>query len=42
VVKRVEDVDAYKKAEPALLEKLIEVRNRLVAADLGWALQGLG
>jgi len=42
VVKRVEDADAYKKAEPALLEKLIEVRNRLVAADLGWALNGLG
>ena len=35
VVKRVPDADAYEKAEPALIEKLLEVRQRLVAADLG-------
>ncbi|MEJ2404229.1 MAG: hypothetical protein P8171_08065 [Candidatus Thiodiazotropha sp.] len=35
VVKRVPDTEAYEKAEPALLEKLLEVRGRLVEADLG-------
>ncbi|MCU7807602.1 MAG: hypothetical protein KZQ73_07010 [Candidatus Thiodiazotropha sp. (ex Semelilucina semeliformis)] len=35
VVKRVPDADAYGVAEPALLEKLLEVRRRLVEADLG-------
>ncbi len=35
VVKRVPDTEAYEKAEPALLEKLLEVRDRLVEADLG-------
>ncbi|MES9993124.1 MAG: hypothetical protein ABW098_14295 [Candidatus Thiodiazotropha sp.] len=35
VVKRVPDAQAYGVAEPALLEKLLEVRQRLVEADLG-------
>ena len=35
VVKRVPDAQAYEKAEPALIEKLLEVRERLIAADLG-------
>jgi hypothetical protein len=35
VVKRAPDADAYARAEPALIEKLIEVRRRLVEADLG-------
>ncbi|MBF0188484.1 MAG: hypothetical protein HQL50_11235 [Magnetococcales bacterium] len=38
VVKRSEDTEAYAKAEPALVEKLLEVRRRLVAADLGYPL----
>ncbi|MET0065726.1 MAG: hypothetical protein ABW076_05215 [Candidatus Thiodiazotropha sp.] len=38
VVKRVPDTEAYEKAEPALLEKLLEVRERLVEADLGEAI----
>ncbi|MGD8914406.1 MAG: hypothetical protein PVI97_15410 [Candidatus Thiodiazotropha sp.] len=35
VVKRVPDAQAYGAAEPALLEKLLEVRQRLIEADLG-------
>ena len=35
VVKRKPDVEAYEKAEPALIERLLEVRSRLVEADLG-------
>ncbi len=35
VVKRNPDADAYARAEPALIEKLLEVRRRLVEADLG-------
>jgi len=35
VVKRTPDADAYARAEPALIEKLLEVRQRLVEADLG-------
>ncbi|MES9826139.1 MAG: hypothetical protein ABW127_17085 [Candidatus Thiodiazotropha endolucinida] len=35
VVKRMPDADAYGAAEPALLEKLLEVRRRLIEADLG-------
>ncbi len=35
VVKRKPDVEAYEAAEPALIEKLLEVRQRLVEADLG-------
>jgi hypothetical protein len=35
VVKRVPDADAYEKDEPALIEKLLEVRRRLIDADLG-------
>lgn len=35
VVRRNPDADAYGRAEPALIEKLLEVRRRLVEADLG-------
>jgi len=35
VVKRVPDAEAYEKAEPALIEQLLEVRRRMVHADLG-------
>ena len=35
VVKRKPDTAAYEKAEPALVEKLLEVRDRLIQADLG-------
>lgn len=35
VVKRVPDADAYEKAEPELLERLLDVRSRLIEADLG-------
>ena len=35
VVQRVPDVLAYEKAEPDLIEKLLDVRNRLIEADLG-------
>jgi hypothetical protein len=35
VVKRVPDAQAYAKQEPALLERLLEVRQRLIEADLG-------
>lgn len=35
VVKRLPDTEAYEKSEPALIEKLLEVRERLIAADLG-------
>ncbi len=35
VVKRAPDADAYGEAEPALIKRLLEVRGRLIAADLG-------
>ncbi len=35
VVKRTPDAEAYGRAEPGLIEQLLEVRRRLVAADLG-------
>ncbi len=35
VVKRTPDAEAYEKSEPALIERLLEVRKRLVDADLG-------
>jgi hypothetical protein len=35
VVKRVPDTKGYEAAEPALLEKLLKLRSRLVEADLG-------
>jgi len=35
VVNRVPDAEAYEKNEPKLIEKLLEVRQRLIAADLG-------
>ena len=35
VVKRIPDAAAYERHEPALLERLLEVRQRLVEADLG-------
>ena len=39
VVKRVPDASAYESAEPHLIERLLEVRRALVAADLG---EGIG
>ncbi|MCW8830092.1 MAG: hypothetical protein OQK32_01060, partial [Gammaproteobacteria bacterium] len=39
VVNRKPDAEAYEKAEPALIEKLLEVRRRLIEADLG---EGIG
>jgi hypothetical protein len=38
VVKRVPDAGAYAQFEPRLLERLLEVRRRLVEADLGEAI----
>ncbi len=35
VVKRIPDAEAYARAEPALIEKLLTVRQRLIEADLG-------
>lgn len=35
VVKRTPDAEAYGRAEPALIKRLLEVRRRLVEADLG-------
>jgi len=35
VVNRQPDAEAYARAEPALLEQLLEVRRRLIEADLG-------
>jgi len=35
VVKRTPNAEAYARSEPALIEKLLEVRQRLVEADLG-------
>ena len=35
VVKRAPDAEGYEAAEPKLLERLLEVRRRLVEADLG-------
>jgi hypothetical protein len=35
VVKRVPDAEAYGEVEPALLQRLLEVRQRLIEADLG-------
>ncbi|SCZ64138.1 hypothetical protein [Thiohalomonas denitrificans] len=34
-VKRVPDAEAYERAEPELIERLLEVRRRLIEADLG-------
>lgn len=38
VVKRVPDAAAYEAAEPDLLKRLLEVRSRLIEADLGEAI----
>ncbi|OHC60698.1 MAG: hypothetical protein A2040_00120 [Rhodocyclales bacterium GWA2_65_19] len=38
VVKRAPDAEAYGRAEPELIDRLLEVRRRLVEADLGQAL----
>jgi hypothetical protein len=35
VVRREPNAEAYERAEPALIEKLLEVRQRLIEADLG-------
>jgi len=39
VVKRAPDAEAYEAAEPALIEKLLEVRKRLIKADLGQGIE---
>lgn len=39
VVKRQPDAEAYEKTEPALIEKLLAVRDRLIKADLGEAIE---
>jgi hypothetical protein len=38
VVRRVPDAEAYARAEPELIARLLEVRRRLVEADLGTAI----
>jgi hypothetical protein len=38
VVKRIPDAEAYGATEPALIQQLLEVRRRLVEADLGSAI----
>ena len=38
VVRRVPDAEAYARAEPALIAQLLELRRRLVEADLGTAI----
>jgi len=38
VVKRVPDAAAYEQFEPQLIEQLLEVRRRLIEADLGEAI----
>jgi hypothetical protein len=35
VVNRIPDAEAYAKHEPALIDRLLEVRRRLIEADLG-------
>ena len=35
VVKRIPDAELYEKHETGLIEKLLEVRERLITADLG-------
>ena len=35
VVKRTPDAEAYERSEPALIDRLLEVRRRLIEADLG-------
>jgi hypothetical protein len=35
VVKRVPDADGYEAFEPQLIERLLEVRRRMIEADLG-------
>ncbi len=42
VVRREEDEAAYRQAEPALLAKLLEVRQRLIQADLGTGIATAG
>ena len=39
VVKRTPDPEAYEAVEPALIERLLEVRRRLIEADLGEGIQ---
>ena len=38
VVRRTADAAAYARAEPALIAQLLEVRRRLLEADLGAAI----
>ena len=39
VVRRVPDAEAYARFEPRLIEQLLEVRRRLIEADLGEAIE---
>ncbi|SMM98746.1 hypothetical protein SPONL_82 [uncultured Candidatus Thioglobus sp.] len=39
VVNRTPDAQAYEKSEPALIEKLLKLRTRLIDADLGHGIQ---
>jgi hypothetical protein len=39
VVERRPDPDAYGAKEPALIARLLEVRERLIAADLGYPIE---
>ena len=39
VVKRVPDAQAYEQLEQALIERLLEVRGRLIDADLGQGIE---
>ncbi|MEN8166140.1 MAG: hypothetical protein ABFR65_01525 [Pseudomonadota bacterium] len=39
VVKRIPNADEYEQAEPGLIERLLEVRKRLVDADLGQGIE---
>ncbi|WP_139458610.1 hypothetical protein [Bathymodiolus thermophilus thioautotrophic gill symbiont] len=39
VVKRTPDAEGYEQSEPALIEKLLKVRSRLIEADLGYGIK---
>ena len=39
VVRRVPDAAAYEQREPWLVERLLEVRRRMVEVDLGWGIE---
>jgi hypothetical protein len=39
VVKRTPNAEGYEQSEPALIEKLLKVRSRLIEADLGYGIK---